>query len=68
MSRVGSFWHKQFLKAVCHTELDDSSRLRTPPEMEPVMDCSLVLTEDPIWDRPQQGWHTPLSSRIAVQF
>ena len=25
-------------------ELDDSSRLSTPPEMEPVMDCSLVLT------------------------
>ena len=27
-----------------HMELDDSSRLSTPPEMEPVMDCSLVLT------------------------
>ena len=26
-------------------ELDDSSRLSTPPEMEPVMDCSLVLTK-----------------------
>ena len=25
-------------------EFDDSSRLSTPPEMEPVMDCSLVLT------------------------
>ena len=25
-------------------ELDDSSRLSTPPEMEPVMDCSLILT------------------------
>ena len=25
-------------------ELDDSSRLSTPPEIEPVMDCSLVLT------------------------
>ena len=25
-------------------ELDDSSRLSTPPEKEPVMDCSLVLT------------------------
>ena len=25
-------------------ELADSSRLSTPPEMEPVMDCSLVLT------------------------
>ena len=25
-------------------ELDDSSRLSAPPEMEPVMDCSLVLT------------------------
>ena len=25
-------------------ELDDSSRLSTPPDMEPVMDCSLVLT------------------------
>ena len=25
-------------------ELNDSSRLSTPPEMEPVMDCSLVLT------------------------
>ena len=25
-------------------ELDDSSRLSTPPETEPVMDCSLVLT------------------------
>ena len=25
-----------------HMELDDSSRLSTPPEMEPVMDCSLV--------------------------
>ena len=27
-----------------HMELDDSSRLSTPAEMEPVMDCSLVLT------------------------
>ena len=25
-------------------ELDDSSRLSAPPEIEPVMDCSLVLT------------------------
>ena len=25
-------------------ELDDSSRLSIPPEMEAVMDCSLVLT------------------------
>ena len=27
-----------------HMELADSSRLSTPPETEPVMDCSLVLT------------------------
>ena len=25
-------------------ELDDSSRISTPPEMEPVMECSLMLT------------------------
>ena len=25
-------------------ELDDSSRLSTSPEMEPVMDCSVILT------------------------
>ena len=34
-----------FLEAIAlKRELDDSSRLSTPPEMEPVMDCSLVLT------------------------
>ena len=27
-----------------HMELDDSSMISTPPEMEPVMECSLMLT------------------------
>ena len=31
-------------KSLPRMELDDSSRISTPPEMEPVMECSLMLT------------------------
>ena len=36
MSKLRHFWP--------HMELDDSSMISTPPEMEPVMECFLMLT------------------------
>ena len=30
--------------SLSHMELDDSSMISTPPEKEPVMECSLMLT------------------------
>ena len=46
-----------------HMELDDSSKLSTPPEMERVMDCSLRTQSETSYSK---AWHTPLSSRTAV--
>ena len=39
-----TFGSNNYCKQPLHMELDDSSMISTPPEKEPVMECSLMLT------------------------